>query len=105
MVATKYELELFVVGESAKAQLAERNLRLLCDARLAGRYELRVTDVLEDADAAEAANIVATPALVRRAPLPVRMVVGDLSMRDALLYGLGLEGDSDTQKERDTSDE
>jgi circadian clock protein KaiB len=91
----KYLLELFVVGRSSKAQKAEHNLRRLCDAKLSGRYELRITDVLENADAAEAANIVATPALVRRAPLPVRMVVGDLSERDALLHGLGLEADGD----------
>ena len=97
-MARKYELELFVLGHSSKAQEAERNVRRVCDAKLAGRYELRITDVLEDADAAEAANIVATPALVRRAPLPVCMVVGDLSVRDALLYGLGLEGDSDEQE-------
>jgi circadian clock protein KaiB len=98
----KYELELFVVGHSSKAQMAEHNLRRVCDARLAGRYDLRITDVLEDADAAEAANIVATPALVRRAPLPIRVVVGDLSERSALLYGLGL--DSDDEAEGDEED-
>jgi circadian clock protein KaiB len=91
----KYQLELFVVGHSSKAQKAEQNLRRLCEAKLQGCYELRITDVLENADAAEAANIVATPALVRRAPLPVRVVVGDLSQRDALVYGLGLEVDLD----------
>lgn len=95
MTRTTYQLELFVVGHSAKAQRAEHNLRRLCDERLVGRYELRITDVLENAERAEAANIVATPALVRRAPLPVRMVVGDLSERDALAYGLGLEADPD----------
>jgi circadian clock protein KaiB len=88
-----YQLELFVVGHSVKAQRAEHNLRRLCDAKLAGLYELRITDVLENADRAEEANIVATPAVVRRAPLPARMVVGDLSERDALAYGLGLEAD------------
>ena len=93
----KYQLELFVVGHSSKAQLAEKNLRRLCETRIAGRYDLRITDVLENADAAEAANIVATPALVRRAPLPVRVVVGDLSERAALEYGLGLESDEDVE--------
>lgn len=94
---TEYDLELFVVGRSSKAQLAEHNLRRLCEAKLAGRYALRITDVLENADAAEEANIVATPALVRRAPLPVRMVVGDLSQRAALAHGLGLEADEDLE--------
>ena len=102
--AMKYQLELFVVGHSSKAQIAEHNLRRLCDAKLRGRYELRVTDVLEHADAAEASNIVATPALVRRAPLPVRVVVGDLSERDALVYGLGLEADGNDPEETQTND-
>ena len=100
----EYELELFVVGQSSKAQRAEHNLRRLCEAKLAGRYELRVTDVLENAEAAEAANIVATPALVRRAPLPVRMVVGDLSERDALAYGLGLDSDIDAREGNSTDE-
>jgi len=91
----KYELELFVVGASVKAQRAEQNLRRMCEAKLPGQYELRITDVLENADAAEAANILATPAVVRRAPLPVRIVVGDLSDRNALAHGLGLEADGD----------
>ncbi len=91
LMEAEYQLELFVVGQSAKARQAEHNLRRLCDARIAGRYELRITDVLENAEAAEAANIIATPALVRRSPLPVRVVIGDLSQRDALAYGLGLE--------------
>ena len=75
----KYEFDLFVVGGSSKAQCAEQNLRRLCDELLGGKYDLRIIDVLENGEAAEAANIIATPALARRAPLPVRMIVGDLS--------------------------
>lgn len=92
-MATEYELELFVVGHSSKGQAAEHNVRRLCDTRLAGRYALRVTDVLEDTEAAEAANIIATPALVRKAPLPVRVIVGDLSEMGELASGLGLESE------------
>ncbi len=94
-MAIEYDLELFVVGQSAKAQRAEQNVRRLCDAKLGGRYALRITDVLENADAAEAANIVATPALLRWSPQPVRMVVGDLSLRSALAFGLGLDDSGD----------
>jgi len=75
---TRYDLELFVVGQSTKGRRAEHNLRSLCDERLPGQYQLRITDVLEDAEAAETWNIIATPALVRRAPLPVRVIDGAL---------------------------
>ncbi len=79
-------------------------MRRLCDDLLGGRYELRVIDVLENGEAAEAANIVATPALVRRAPLPVRMIVGDLSEPIGLAHGLGLDVDA-TESEGKRSDE
>src|SRR6187399_2383931 len=92
-----YRLELFVVGQSVKGEAADRNVRRVCDALLPGRYELQVIDVLENTEAAEAANIVATPALVRRLPLPVRVVVGDLSERATLLLGLGLDDDGDPE--------
>ena len=101
MTTSEYVLELFVVGRSSKAQIAEQNLRRICEARLAGRYALRITDVLENADAAEEANIVATPALLRRAPLPVRMVVGDLSQRTALAHGLGIDAETDDEEGSD----
>jgi hypothetical protein len=41
---------------------------------------------------------------VRRAPLPVRVVVGDLSRRESLLYALGLEGD-EPDADRNPNDE
>ena len=105
MSTTKYELDLFVVAGSSKAEHAERNVRRLCASRLRGAYELRIIDVLEDGEAAEAANIVATPALVRRTPLPVRMIVGDLSDQEVLAQGLGLELDGTAQREGNRTDE
>lgn len=88
---SEYRLELFVIGRSAKGQDAESNVRRLCDAKLPGRYELEITDVLENPTAAEDANIVATPTLVRWRPLPVRVIVGDMTLVRALERGLGLE--------------
>jgi circadian clock protein KaiB len=86
----EYRFELYVVGRSAKGLDAEANIRRICAAHLAGRYELEVTDVLESPEAAEEANIVATPTLVRWRPLPVRVIVGDLSSTIAVEHGLGL---------------
>lgn len=86
-----FELELFVVGSSAKSEAAVRNLRGFCERFLAGRHAIRVIDVLEDPDAAERANVIATPLLVRIAPPPRRRIIGDLSMTSVLLRGLGID--------------
>ena len=78
-------LELYIVGHARNSQTALANLRRLCDQQLAGRCELLIVDILEHPEAAEAANIVATPTLIRRAPPPVRRIVGDLSLTATVL--------------------
>ncbi len=89
---TTLQLELYVTGRSMRSEAAIANLeRILVRSRLEGRYQLVIVDVLDQPDAAEAANIVATPTLIRRSPTPVRRLVGDLSPLDTVLFGLGLE--------------
>jgi circadian clock protein KaiB len=55
---------------------------------LGGEYVCEIIDVLERPDLAEEDGIFATPALLRRAPLPVRKLIGDLSDRDLVLASL-----------------
>ncbi len=78
-------LELYIVGHARNSQIAVANLRRLCEHELLGKCELHIVDILENPEAAEAANIVATPTLIRRAPLPVRRIVGDLSLTETVL--------------------
>lgn len=84
-------LELYVIAHSRNSQTAITNLRRLCEHELMGQCELQVVDILEHPEAAEAANIVATPTLIRREPLPVRRIVGDLSLTDSVLDCLDSE--------------
>ena len=98
-------LELYVVGQSARSMAAIANLERICRSWLDGRYELTIVDVLDHPEAAEAANIVATPTLIRRAPAPIRRLVGDLSPTDVVLRGLGLEDDACAAPGEDTHDE
>ncbi len=84
-------LQLYVVGRAARSQLAVANLVRLCEARVPGGYELEVVDVIEHPEAAEAANVLATPTVIRLEPKPACRIVGDLSHADVLLRGLGLD--------------
>ena len=95
---TKLQLELYVVGQSLKSLTAVENVRRICRARAFSTYELQVIDVLEHPAAAEAANIVATPTLLKRAPPPARRIIGDLSATDAVMQALGLEPQNDEEE-------
>ena len=88
-----FELRLYIAGQSPKSILAIENLRKVCDKYLPGRYRIEVVDLLETPELARAAEIIAVPTLVRRLPLPVRTIIGDLSDTDRVLVGLQLGPD------------
>lgn len=85
-------LELYVVRHSPNSQTAIANIRHVCEEHFAGRCTLEIIDIVEAPWAAEAANILVTPTLIRRQPLPVRRIIGDLSERRIVLDHLGFEG-------------
>lgn len=96
----KLVLELYVVGWSARSRAAIANLRRICESRLSpGGYELQVIDVIEHPQAAEDANVLVTPTLIKKEPPPPWRIVGDLSVTSAVLHGLGLEEDRETDGE------
>jgi circadian clock protein KaiB len=85
-----YELTLFVSGASELSSRAIANATSLCEKHLAGRYELSIVNLNDDPAAALDANVHAAPTLVRRRPLPVRMIVGTLSQPSRVLLALEL---------------
>jgi circadian clock protein KaiB len=85
-----YRLRLFVTGSSARSARAIENMLKICEEFLQGRYEYEVVDVYQDPAATRDLQIVATPTLVKLAPLPLRRIVGDLSDRQRVLSGLSI---------------
>lgn len=90
-VATKVILRLYIAGTSDRSIRAIRNAKEICEAHLAGHYELAVVDILQQPKLAKDDQILAVPTLVKKLPLPLRRFIGDLSNRDVVLAGLGLE--------------
>ena len=88
-----FDLRLYIAGQSPKSILAIENLRTVCDEHLPGRYRIEVVDLLENPELARGEGIIAVPTLVRRVPLPVRTLIGDLSDTDRVLVGLQLRPD------------
>jgi circadian clock protein KaiB len=85
-----WKLRLYVAGQSPKSLQAAANLRRLCDAHIAGRYEIEVVDLTEQPARAQLDNIIAIPTLVRCTPAPQRRTIGDLSNSERVLTALEL---------------
>jgi circadian clock protein KaiB len=87
---TSYSFRIYVTGESTRSLQAVANLRRLCEAQLAGHHEIEVVDVVTNPAVAEDERILATPTVVRQAPLPPRRVIGDLSDAHMAALALGI---------------
>ena len=85
-----YVLTLFVTGASDLSGRAIINIRALCEQHLEGRYTLVVVDVHKDPQLMSSYDLVAAPALIKEAPLPKRMLVGDLSDTSRVLAALDI---------------
>ncbi|MCE7947067.1 MAG: circadian clock protein KaiB [Chloroflexi bacterium CFX4] len=86
-----YKLTLYVAGQTERSVRAQKYLETLCAQHLACAYEVQVIDVLENPEAALAAQILVTPTIVRELPLPQRRLVGDLSDAERVIRALGLD--------------
>ncbi len=85
-----WKLRLYVAGQTPKSIRAFDNLKVLCEKHLKGRYRIEVIDLRKNPQLARGDQIVAVPTLVRRLPLPLRTIIGDLSNSVRLLVGLDL---------------
>jgi len=88
--ADRYVLRLYVTGMTPRSARAVHNLRAICDEHLEGRYDLEVIDIYQQPALTKGEQIVAAPTLIKKLPLPMRRIIGDMSNRDGVLLGLDL---------------
>jgi circadian clock protein KaiB len=85
-----YELVLYVAGNTPKSVLALKNLKKYCEEYLRDEYRIEVIDLLVNPQLAEGDQILAVPTLVRKVPVPIRKIIGDLSNEERVLVGLNI---------------
>ena len=88
--AELWKLRLYVAGQTPKSLAAFANLKRLCEEHLPTRYVIEVIDLLKTPQLAEDDQILAIPTLVRKLPVPIRKIIGDLSNTERVLVGLDL---------------
>lgn len=90
LTQTHYILKLYISGNTPRAAKAIINIRTLCEIHLNGRYDLEVVDICQNPAIAEVEQIIATPTLIRKMPLPLRRFIGDMSQTERILLGLDI---------------
>jgi circadian clock protein KaiB len=86
----KWELRLYVAGQTPKSITAFANLKRICETHVPGQYHIEVVDLLKHPGLAKGDQIFAIPTLVRKLPQPIRKIIGDLSNTERVLIGLDL---------------
>jgi circadian clock protein KaiB len=86
----EWVLRLYVAGQTPKSINAFKNLKAICEDKLDGKYMIEVIDLLVNPQLAGDDQIFALPTLVRKLPVPVRKIIGDLSDTERVLVGLDL---------------
>ncbi len=87
----RYVLRLYITGSTPRSMRAIESLRKVCEERLRGRYELQVIDIYQQKGLAKEANIIAAPTLIKKLPLPLRKMIGDMASSERILVGLDLK--------------
>jgi circadian clock protein KaiB len=85
-----YVLSLYVAGMTFRSTRAVDRIRSFCERRLSGRYELTVIDLYLHPEVAKKAQIIVAPTLVREAPSPKRLFIGDMADETQILVGLNV---------------
>ena len=87
----EYILKLYITGKTVSSLRAIENLKIILnESGLNGKCKSEVIDILENSQLAEEERIIATPVLIKKSPLPVKKVIGDLSDKEKVLLALNL---------------
>lgn len=89
-VRRKYVLKLYVTGTTPHSVRAIDNIKEICEEHLHGRYTLEVIDLYKHPEIARTEQIIAAPTLIKKLPLPLRRLIGDMSGTEKVLVGLDL---------------
>ena len=85
-----YVLRLYIAGMTPQSVRAIANLKKICEENLQGRYDLEVVDLYQQPQLAKGEQIIAAPTLIKKLPLPLRRIIGDMSKTERVLVGLDL---------------
>lgn len=94
----RFVLRLYVSGMTVRSRQAIDNIRQLCEEHLVGRYDLEIIDIYQQPALAKEGQIIAAPTLVKKLPLPLRRVIGDMGEPGRIMAVLGIAPGGDGER-------
>jgi circadian clock protein KaiB len=86
----QYMLRLYIAGNNFRSLTAVENVKKICEEYLPGRYDLEVIDIYQDQSKNLVDLVLAAPTLIKKLPLPLRQIIGDMTRKEKVLIGLDL---------------
>src|ERR1051325_9278640 len=76
---TRYESRLYVAGFTSRSAAAIASVKEICEQHLKGRYDLEIINIYDQPTLAKGEQIIAAPTLVKKLPLPLRRLIGNMA--------------------------
>ncbi len=86
----KLVLQLYVSGMSLKSMEAIGNIKRICSDLMEDSFQLEIIDLYKHPELASEQQIVFSPSLIKRLPLPKKTLVGTFSDTEKVIRGLGI---------------
>jgi circadian clock protein KaiB len=86
----KLVLQLYVSGMSVKSMEAIGNIKKICSELMEDSFQLEIIDLYKHPELASEQQIVFSPSLIKRLPLPKKTLVGTFSDTEKVIRGLGI---------------
>ena len=90
VVQGRLVLKLYVSGMSPKSMQAIENINKLCKEYLENSFDLEIIDLYKHPELAAEQQIVFSPSLIKRLPLPKKTLVGTFADTEKVIKGLGI---------------
>ncbi len=86
----KLILQLYVSGMSQRSMEAIENINKICSELLEDSFQLEIIDLYKHPEVASEQQVVFSPSLIKRHPLPKKTLVGTFSDSQKVIRGLGI---------------
>jgi circadian clock protein KaiB len=86
----KLILQLYVSGMSPKSMEAIENIKKICSELMEDSFQLEIIDLYKHPELASEQQIIFSPSLIKRLPLPKKTLIGTFSDSAKVIRGLGI---------------